>query len=309
LDKVLDQLSDELHQHQQQQQQITTTKKVKRKDPIQFDLFQAIKTKKKPPSVPIQPQKPVFGSKLVPNNRPGLPSSTVVRNILDSSAPSIRRGKEREKPKKKKQTKMRKVILADRQARREERLANLALSQKTMDVFGQSPVGEPVDVPIDVSVGEPVEVPVDVPVDVPVGESVGVLVVKEDLVDQAENKLNCIKGDIPVVDIPVVGEPDDTPLDALVNLTVDETPGIPVKGAVDKNIVNIDKPVMSVGEPVDVNVRKPFDTSVNSTVDKTPGIPVLEPVDNVDEPAGFQLAQPSNLEKAKLLLHNRKFRE
>ena len=40
-----------------------------------------------------------------------------VRNTLDSSAPTIRRGKEREKPKKKRPTKMRKIILAERKGR------------------------------------------------------------------------------------------------------------------------------------------------------------------------------------------------
>ena len=39
-----------------------------------------------------------------------------VRNALDSTAPTIRRGKEREKPKKRRPTKMRKIIAAERAA-------------------------------------------------------------------------------------------------------------------------------------------------------------------------------------------------
>ena len=40
-----------------------------------------------------------------------------VRNALDSTAPTIRRGKEREKPKKRRPTKMRKIIAAERAAK------------------------------------------------------------------------------------------------------------------------------------------------------------------------------------------------
>ena len=43
--------------------------------------------------------------------------SQPVRNTLDSTAPTIKRGKEREKPKKKRPTKMRKIIAAERAAR------------------------------------------------------------------------------------------------------------------------------------------------------------------------------------------------
>ena len=40
-----------------------------------------------------------------------------VRNALDSTAPTIRRGKEREKPKKRRPTKMRKIIAAEKAAK------------------------------------------------------------------------------------------------------------------------------------------------------------------------------------------------
>ena len=74
----------------------------------------------------------MLGSKLSSSQRSTTPSkakkvqaipvlltnnATPVRNTLDSSAPTIRRGKEREKPKKKRPTKMRKIILADRKER------------------------------------------------------------------------------------------------------------------------------------------------------------------------------------------------
>ena len=45
-------------------------------------------------------------------------------NKLDSSAPQVRRGKEREKPKKKRKTKLKSIILAERERRRAERLKN-----------------------------------------------------------------------------------------------------------------------------------------------------------------------------------------
>ncbi len=46
-------------------------------------------------------------------------------NKLDSSAPSVRRGKEREKPRKKRKTKVKKIILEERARRREERRRKL----------------------------------------------------------------------------------------------------------------------------------------------------------------------------------------
>ena len=44
-----------------------------------------------------------------------------VRNTLDSTAPTIKRGKEREKPKKKRPTKLRKIILDERAERQKLR--------------------------------------------------------------------------------------------------------------------------------------------------------------------------------------------
>ena len=46
-------------------------------------------------------------------------------NLLDSSAPSVRRRKEREAPKNKRKSKVKRVILADRERRRQERIRNL----------------------------------------------------------------------------------------------------------------------------------------------------------------------------------------
>ena len=78
-------------------------KKVKKKDPIKVDIFEAAKVKKKIEIV----QKPsvVHGSKIKKTG--GNVSSITtpqVRNVLDASAPTKRRGKEREKPKRKKPT-------------------------------------------------------------------------------------------------------------------------------------------------------------------------------------------------------------
>ena len=50
--------------------------------------------------------------------------------MLDSSAPSVRRGKEREKPKKKRPSAMRKLILAEIQRKREARMAKLEQEKK-----------------------------------------------------------------------------------------------------------------------------------------------------------------------------------
>ena len=51
-----------------------------------------------------------------------------IRNVLDASAPTKRRGKEREKPKRKKPTTLKKLILQDREKRNLERQLNLILS-------------------------------------------------------------------------------------------------------------------------------------------------------------------------------------
>ena len=99
--------------------------KVKKKDPITFDIFAALK--KKPQT---QKSSGVLGSKIKP-----LGAS---RNILDSTAPAKRRGKEREKPKKKKPTTMKKLILNERESRKIERDQNLALSKITDDKEDES---------------------------------------------------------------------------------------------------------------------------------------------------------------------------
>eukprot|EP00092_Neocalanus_flemingeri_P022511 GFUD01024412.1.p1 GENE.GFUD01024412.1~~GFUD01024412.1.p1 ORF type:complete len:1026 (+),score=376.63 GFUD01024412.1:135-3212(+) len=84
-------------------------KKVKKKDPIALDLFSALQVKKQ------QPKKnaTVLAGKLKKD-----PLVKTVRNQLDSSAPSKKRGKEREGGKKKKKTLMKKIILADREKRK-----------------------------------------------------------------------------------------------------------------------------------------------------------------------------------------------
>ena len=102
-------------------------KKVKKKDPIKVDIFEAAKVKKKIEIV----QKPsvVHGSKI---KKTGGIVNTItapqVRNVLDASAPTKRRGKEREKPKRKKPTTLKKLILQDREKRNLERQLNLILS-------------------------------------------------------------------------------------------------------------------------------------------------------------------------------------
>ncbi len=87
-------------------------KNVKRKDPISFDLFQAIQVKSKKPPV-------VQGSKIQKSS-----SVKAAPNKLDSTAPVKRRGKERVKPKKKKPTPMKKMILYERASKREIRQGN-----------------------------------------------------------------------------------------------------------------------------------------------------------------------------------------
>jgi len=84
-------------------------KKVKKKDPIALDIFTAMQVKKQ------QPKKnaAVLAGKLKKE-----PIVRAVRNQLDSSAPTKKRGKEREGGKKKKKTLMKKIILADREKRR-----------------------------------------------------------------------------------------------------------------------------------------------------------------------------------------------
>ena len=116
---VIEELSDLISCPPPKVTQIQDLKKVKKKDPITFDIFAALKKK---PTIP----KPatVLASKLKSS------SITTVRNALDSSAPTKRRGKEREKPKKKKPTRMKRLIMSERESRRSERQQNLALSTK-----------------------------------------------------------------------------------------------------------------------------------------------------------------------------------
>ena len=62
-------------------------------------------------------------------------STPQVRNVLEASAPTKRRGKEREKPKRKKPTTLKKLILQDREKRNLERQLNLILSaEKQKDI-------------------------------------------------------------------------------------------------------------------------------------------------------------------------------
>eukprot|EP00090_Calanus_glacialis_P015003 TRINITY_DN23891_c0_g1_i1.p1 TRINITY_DN23891_c0_g1~~TRINITY_DN23891_c0_g1_i1.p1 ORF type:complete len:1004 (-),score=355.52 TRINITY_DN23891_c0_g1_i1:281-3292(-) len=91
------------------QEKTEEKKKVKKKDPIALDLFSALQVKKQ------QPKKnaAVLSGKLKKE-----PLGKTVRNQLDSSAPSKKRGKEREGGKKKKKTLMKKIILADREKRK-----------------------------------------------------------------------------------------------------------------------------------------------------------------------------------------------
>jgi len=92
----------------------------KKKDPIAFDLFSAFTATVKKQKE--QSKKVVLNPRFIPKSTPVLGGKlklgTTVRNQLDSSAPARRRGKEREGGKKKKPTKMKKIILADREKRK-----------------------------------------------------------------------------------------------------------------------------------------------------------------------------------------------
>jgi len=100
-----------------QQKPTIVSKKVKRKDPILFDIFEALK----PKGDKVQ--------KKVPSESKTNAHSTV-RNALDSAPVKVRRGKERETRKKKRPTTMRKIILADRLIRQELHKARLKLQQE-----------------------------------------------------------------------------------------------------------------------------------------------------------------------------------
>lgn len=86
------------------------SKKVKKKDPITFDIMAALQSTTKLDKT--KKVNKVLGSKIQPQ-------VIAVKNILDSTAPTKRRGKERENPKKKKLTKMKQLILLSRQNRKE----------------------------------------------------------------------------------------------------------------------------------------------------------------------------------------------
>ena len=88
-------------------------KKVRKKDPIEFDLFSALNIKKQKSQAQKKGgsgQGQVLGGK-VKKDQAG---PKLVRNQLDSSAPTKKRGKEREGGKKKKKTLLKKIILAER---------------------------------------------------------------------------------------------------------------------------------------------------------------------------------------------------
>ncbi len=54
--------------------------------------------------------------------------------MLDSSAPSVRRGKEREKPRTKRKSKMKKIILAERARKKELRKSKTEVDQQVRKV-------------------------------------------------------------------------------------------------------------------------------------------------------------------------------
>ena len=101
-----------LHEHESGEASAETAKKVKKKDPITFDLFAALNaTKKEKKAAAPAAKKPAT-------------TPTPVRNILDSGAPTKRRGKERERPKKKKRTPLKRQILETRAKRKKVIAAN-----------------------------------------------------------------------------------------------------------------------------------------------------------------------------------------
>ena len=85
------------------QKPAVVSKKVKRKDPIVFDISDALKSK----SAAAQDKK-------LEAKKKAESSAAPARNVLDSVPVKLRRGKERLTPKKKRPTTMRKIILADR---------------------------------------------------------------------------------------------------------------------------------------------------------------------------------------------------
>ena len=107
-----------------------------------------IKVTKKPAK---SDKRPVLGSKLS-SSKPSMSTissgkkatSTLqtftkasIGNALDSTAPAVRRGKEREKPKKKRPSKMRKIITAEKAAKKMSQTSNLQ-NPATADVAVES---------------------------------------------------------------------------------------------------------------------------------------------------------------------------
>merc|ERR1711953_283750 len=95
-------------------EEIVEKKKVRKKDPIEFDLLSALNTKKVSQSQKKGASSQVLGGKVKKDQA----APKVVRNQLDSSAPTKKRGKEREGGKKKKKTLLKKIILAERQRKK-----------------------------------------------------------------------------------------------------------------------------------------------------------------------------------------------
>ena len=89
-------------------------KKVRKKDPIEFDLFSAINTKTKRSQAQKKGGSSQGGQVLGGKIKKDQATPKLVRNQLDSSAPTKKRGKEREGGKKKKKTLLKKIILAER---------------------------------------------------------------------------------------------------------------------------------------------------------------------------------------------------
>jgi hypothetical protein len=79
----------------------------------------------------------VLGSKIVPQNALG-------GNKLDSTAPSKRRGKERETKKAKRKTKLKRIILASREARRQNQ-ANASFASPPAFIQDQIAQVQPCD--------------------------------------------------------------------------------------------------------------------------------------------------------------------
>jgi len=89
-------------------------KKVRKKDPIEFDLFSALNTKTKQSQAQKKGSSGQGGQVLGGKVKKDQTTPKLVRNQLDSSAPTKKRGKEREGGKKKKRTLLKKIILAER---------------------------------------------------------------------------------------------------------------------------------------------------------------------------------------------------